>query len=146
MEEELNRKAIAFTYSHGPVASTFKRWRAKTTDAIAWKDACRRSDAYKQKIHESASYSPLPSEGLSSMPSSSSFKRQRSSSAIVVEPSRSRRRLKRVSTPHERRTDEEIAEQLMQVGPFNINTRDAGLTNSCRIVRSTSVDGQLAHS
>ena len=79
-----------------------------------WKEACRRSDEYKQRIHESSTNGSLASTG--SIPSSSSFKRQRSEPEVETEqPKRPRRSLRGTANPEDIRTDEELAEKLMQV-------------------------------
>ncbi|KAL5482844.1 SAC3_4 [Sanghuangporus weigelae] len=72
-----------------------------------------RSDEYKQRIHESSTNGSIGSTG--SIPSSSSFTRQRSEPELDTEqPKRPRRSLRNVSNPEDVRTDEELAEKLMQ--------------------------------
>lgn len=84
-------------------------------DTLEWKEACRRSEEYKHKLQQQS-----PSLGtngsMASLPSSSSFKRQRSNSSMHESETRPSRRKKRVSKSSvEIRTDEELAERLMKV-------------------------------
>ncbi|EJD00557.1 uncharacterized protein FOMMEDRAFT_112104 [Fomitiporia mediterranea MF3/22] len=112
-KRDLNDQAYAFSRTHGMIPTIYKRWKQKIVDNAKWKEACQRSDSYKQKLHESTTDSSLGS--LGSFPSASSFKRQRSASELNTEQQkRPRRYHKRISNPAEQRTDEELAEKLMQ--------------------------------
>ncbi|KAH8113131.1 SAC3/GANP/Nin1/mts3/eIF-3 p25 family-domain-containing protein [Phellopilus nigrolimitatus] len=105
-EAELQSDAKEFVWKR-LVFRLFLKWKQRAINARAWKEACQRSDAYKKKLHESAS------GNLSQ--SSSSSKRQREVYDTADEPGRARRRLKcRVSHGTATRTDEELAERLAQ--------------------------------
>ena len=109
-KDELNREADDFARRGSTVRLCFSAWKKRWSDTAAWRDACRRSDAYKQKLHESDS-----GGGLSQ---SSSFKRRRESNEHVkVEPARLRRRLKasKASDPNDPFTDDQRVRRLTQV-------------------------------
>ncbi|KAL5480289.1 SAC3_1 [Sanghuangporus weigelae] len=109
----LREQAMSFKRTHGLVPEIYRRWKQKMLNTKEWKEACRRSDEYKQRIHESSTNGSIGSTG--SIPSSSSVKRQRSDPELDTEqPKRPRRSLRKVSNPEEQRTDEELAEKLMQ--------------------------------
>ena len=108
-KDELNREADGFARRGSTVRLCFSAWKKRWSDTAAWRDACRRSDAYKQKLHES------DSGGLSQ---SSSFKRRRESNEHVkVEPARLRRRLKasKATDPNDPFTDDQRVRRLTQV-------------------------------
>ncbi|KAL5500924.1 SAC3 [Sanghuangporus vaninii] len=112
-KKRLREQAMSFKRTHGLVPEIYSRWKQKMLNTKEWKEACRRSDEYKQKIHESSTNGSIGSTG--SIPSSSSFKRQRSEPELDTEqPKRPRRSLRKVSNPEEPRTDEALAEKLMQ--------------------------------
>ncbi|KAL5512415.1 hypothetical protein ACEPAG_3407 [Sanghuangporus baumii] len=112
-KKRLREQAMSFKRTHGLVPEIYRRWKQKMLNTKEWKEACRRSDEYKQRIHESSTNGSIGSTG--SVPSSSSFKRQRSEPELDTEqPKRPRRSLRRVSNPEDVRTDEELAEKLMQ--------------------------------
>lgn len=107
-------EAIAFTNSSALVKDCFKRWRTKLQDKLAWTEACRRSDAYSQKVQrERASGSPAVDK-----------KRRATMNGSEPSPLRKRAR-KRMSAeykaPH---TDEELARRFKAV------SRCCRLTNS----------------
>jgi nuclear mRNA export protein SAC3 len=132
---ELKAKADDFYVRHIRREDIFRHWRKKTADSLAWKEACRRSEEYKHKLQQS----PNIGSNIPSMSSSSSFKRQRSISSLnEPEPSRNRRKQKRISTNGtDSRTDEELVERLTKVNRnrrfSRSKTEYATRTKSCTI-------------
>lgn len=102
---ESDSKALEFSKRSVVVASCFKRWRDRATDQAAWIEACRRSDAYSQKVQrQKMSETPPPT------------KRQRMSSEGSTPSTYKQRRVKkRVVDSHKPRTDEELAHRFEQV-------------------------------
>lgn len=111
-KEKLRRDAIEFARKSRVVRNSFSVWKSKAKDVVAWKEACRRSESYRQKLSESGELSH-----------SSSFKRRRDS-ITDAEPARSRRKLKEQSSGQVGqvglRTDEDLAQRLTQVYFFYI--------------------------
>ncbi|TFK63645.1 hypothetical protein BDN72DRAFT_847389 [Pluteus cervinus] len=103
-EEELARRALEFAQKSFPVKELFQHWRTRTLEQVAWKDACRQSEAYKVKIQrERNSQTPI-----------SDRKRRVSASTARSEPLE-RKRKKRISSTYQApRTDEELARRLKE--------------------------------
>ena len=118
-KEELKAQAYDFVSHSILIRTTFQRWSKKTKDALEWREACRRSEEYKHKLQQHSPALGVSTNGMASLPSSNSFKRQRSTSSLNESESGPSRRRKRVSAGGvEIRTDEELAERLMKVIVF----------------------------
>lgn len=64
-KDTLRSSAFSFIQKSSLVKETFRKWRERTADRTKWKEACRRSDAYSQRVHAerlSKSTSSLPQE------------------------------------------------------------------------------------
>lgn len=108
---EMQDEAVNFARKCVAVRQCFTKWKKRRLDMVTWKEACRRSDAYKQKLSQS---------GPGGLTQSASFKRRRESGDVPkIEPARLRRRLKsRASDPTDPFTDERLVQRLMQVRSF----------------------------
>lgn len=89
------------------VKERFERWHTRLTEKKAWAEACRRSDAYSQKIQR---------ERMSESPSD---RKRRLVSGVALETPQRKRARKRVSSEYRKpRTDEELARRFKAVCAF----------------------------
>lgn len=108
LDADREAEPIAFAKRSVLVKDSFERWYTKLQDKLAWTEACRRSDAYSQKIQrERTSGSPTVDK-----------KRRATISGSESSPLRKRAR-KRISAqykvPH---TDEELARRFKAVSHY----------------------------
>ncbi|KII90394.1 hypothetical protein PLICRDRAFT_136628 [Plicaturopsis crispa FD-325 SS-3] len=104
---DLDELALQFVKKSSTIRNAFSRWLQRTMDRAAWADACRRSDAYSQKIQrERASASATPSIDK---------KRRRVSGILPETPTLRKRVRKRMSSEYQPpRTDEELARRFQE--------------------------------
>jgi nuclear mRNA export protein SAC3 len=108
--------ARAFLAKSWLVKESFERWVQKAMDLAEWKQACRKSEAYKEKIQRERLSKSFGSE-VSSSVTSATDKRARSTMELedLDGPKRKRAR-RRASVPtRSPRTDEELAQRLREV-------------------------------
>ncbi|TDL23447.1 hypothetical protein BD410DRAFT_746894 [Rickenella mellea] len=100
-EQEL--EAFIFERRSYLVHDCFARWKKKVLDIASWKEACRRSEAYKQKVHQDDYYLPVA-------------KRRRVSSEAPSDSTSTsnKRRLKRKVPEYVQRTDDQLAQRFKE--------------------------------
>ncbi|TFY70589.1 hypothetical protein EVG20_g2429 [Dentipellis fragilis] len=100
----LEEKAVFFTWKSLAVRESFRSWSKRTQERVEWKAACRRSDAYRERVQH---------ERLSKSVSANGKKRRDVSGPVIETPSRRMRR--RISSHYEPpRTDEALAQRLKE--------------------------------
>lgn len=110
--EEMRSEAVEFAQKSNAVQQCFSRWRKRLADQLAWKEACNRSEVYKQRLHDGAD--SVASSSRYSSPALS--KRRRESVEVSSAPLRTRRRRDvsgSISTVP--RTDDQLAHRLREV-------------------------------
>ncbi|KLO12076.1 hypothetical protein SCHPADRAFT_436815 [Schizopora paradoxa] len=109
--EDLHAMALRFSQTSSIVRRCLTLWKKRTADQREWKEACDRSEVYKQRLHESTS--SVASSSRFSSPALS--KRRRESVDVSLAPLRTRRRRdvsgQNYTVP---RTDEELAQRLRE--------------------------------
>ncbi|KAG6919686.1 hypothetical protein DXG01_002629 [Tephrocybe rancida] len=104
-EEELENKSNNFARKSAVVRSCLRRWHQRIVERLAWIEACRQSDAYKQKLKRQRQ-SPVQSD------------RKRRISAgpgtVIDSPVKKRLRRRVSSEYHPPRTDEELAQRFKE--------------------------------
>jgi hypothetical protein len=111
--EEVNNKAQLFAQKSLLVKESFRHWIQRATDRVAYIEARRHGDEYRQKLQQSGRRPviPAPINGVNG------DKKRRISSNSLVGPSPQKKRArKRISAEYRPpRTDEELARRLKEV-------------------------------
>ncbi|KAG6812812.1 hypothetical protein H0H92_000270 [Tricholoma furcatifolium] len=104
-EEEAESKSAIFARKSTIVKSCLRRWHQRIIDRLAWIEACRQSDAYKEKIkHRQASSLQLDKKRrISTGPG-----------ATIILPVKKRLRRRVSSEYRPPRTDEELAQRFKE--------------------------------
>ncbi|KAF8151652.1 SAC3/GANP/Nin1/mts3/eIF-3 p25 family-domain-containing protein [Crassisporium funariophilum] len=108
--KEMENKALTFERRSTPVKECFQRWLKHATDRAAWLEACRHSDAYRERVK--GRQRPLPNEKLDKKRTISRTGAPSDDSNLSPVKKRARRRIS--AEYHPPRTDEELARRLKE--------------------------------
>ncbi|KAG6844263.1 hypothetical protein H0H87_008299 [Tephrocybe sp. NHM501043] len=111
VDENMENKSTAFEKKSTIVKFCLRHWHERVVERAAWIEACRQSDAYKQKIKRQQQSSAL------------SDKKRRISAGpgtVVESPIKKRLRRRVSSEYHPPRTDEDLAQRFKEVHPRSL--------------------------
>ncbi|KAI0344374.1 hypothetical protein BDW22DRAFT_1355768 [Trametopsis cervina] len=109
--DHLKTLALNFARRSSSVRGCYNLWKKRTADRVAWAEACRRSDAYKDKVHQHRL-----SSSLSSLPNAQPDASRKRRPSTVRSPEHPRRKGPRRSTGQYRApiTDDELVKRLKE--------------------------------
>ncbi|TCD60994.1 hypothetical protein EIP91_009186 [Steccherinum ochraceum] len=113
IDVDLDHLAADFVVKHSATAKCFKKWLKKTTDYAAWHEACRRSDAYREKSEKEKHTRSMNSSRSKGRDQSAS--KRRASLGTDLDSHASKRIRRRKSMDYKAAiTDDELVQQLRE--------------------------------
>ena len=128
VDRDLDVLAADFQRTHSPEVKYFKKWVKKATDFAAWQEACRRSDAYKDKI--TGERSLQTSKAMNGNARSYEVVKRRAST--TTDPDHlSKRARRRKSVEYKAAiNDEELVQQLKEVNQLSFKASPSTYASS----------------